>query len=206
VQPTFDHAWHARALQGDVTAIQGLADYAIAPLFAFCLYRVGGDRHLCEEVVQDTLVAALERLADYDPGRAEGEVWGWLVGLALNRVRKALADRKAVSLEALWSRMDRELLARYARLDHEPIAETDLVREETRQLVGAAMSQLPPRQRSALEAKYLEGRTTKDIARGLAQSEKAIESLLARARDAFRTAFLALTRSLEHPHASHRGA
>lgn len=60
---TFDAAWRSRALAGDPDAVARLADEALTPLYRFCLYRVGQDRHRCEEVVQETLVRAIRELA-----------------------------------------------------------------------------------------------------------------------------------------------
>ena len=88
--------------------------------------------------------------------------------------------------------MDRELFRVYAKLASDPFNDEVLQREETRQMVNATMAQLPPHYREALEAKYVLGRSARDIADGLSLSEKAVESQLTRAREAFRVTFLAL--------------
>jgi RNA polymerase sigma factor (sigma-70 family) len=67
-----------------------------------------------------------------------------------------------------------------------------LGREETREMVNVTMSQLPPHYRQALEAKYVLGRSVREIAEALKTTEKAIESQLTRAREAFRVTFRAL--------------
>ena len=69
-------------------------------------------------------------------------------------------------------------------------------REETREMVGATMSQLPTHYREALEAKYVLGKSVRDIAAALHVSEKSVESQLTRARRAFRATFLTLARNL----------
>ncbi|MCI0460770.1 MAG: sigma-70 family RNA polymerase sigma factor [Gemmataceae bacterium] len=195
----FDSAWRKRALDGDANAIKALTDEILPPLYRFCLYRVGRNRHLCEEVVQETLLRALRELAHYDPARAADNVFPWLTGLARNEITRALGrEHNAISLEVLWAKMDRELLAFYARLDSEPFADELLQRQETRELVNATMSQLPPHYREALEAKYLSGKSVRDLATTWHISEKAAESQLTRARKAFRATFLTLTRNL-HP-------
>jgi RNA polymerase sigma-70 factor (ECF subfamily) len=174
-----------------------MADALLEPLFRFCLYRVGRNRHLCEEVVQETLVRALRDLDHYDPARANNNIFPWITGLARNEIHRVLnRERATVSLEALWAKMDRELLALYARLDSEPFADEVLLREETRELVNATMSQLPPHYREALEAKYITGKSVRDLAALFCTTEKAVESQLTRARKAFRATFLALTRNL----------
>ncbi len=196
LQTIFDTAWRERALRGEPGAVKGLAA-ALEPLYRFCLYRVGRNRHLCEEVVQETLLRALADLKSYDPGRAGNNIFPWLTGLARNEIHRVLSrERSAVSLETLWANMDRELLAVYARLESEPMGEDLLEREETRQLVNATMSQLPPRYRAALEAKYVEGQSVRTLAEAWSTSEKAVESQLSRARKAFRATFLALARNL----------
>lgn len=193
----FDHDWRSRALAGDAEAIRDLAREALGPLYGFVLYRVGGDRQMCEEVVQETLLQAIRRIAAYDPGRSDGAVHAWLTGLARNEIRRMRgASRKALSLDQLWERMDRELLEVYARLDSEPLGADVLEREETRTMVNATMSQLPPHYRTALEKKYVDGLSVREIARSLELSEKAAESQLGRAREAFRAAFTALSRNL----------
>jgi RNA polymerase sigma-70 factor (ECF subfamily) len=197
LRPIFDADWRARALRGDGSAVQLLADGLLEPLYRFCLYRVGRNRHLCEEVVQETLVRALRDLDHYDPPRANNNIFPWITGLARNEIHRVLnRERASVSLETLWAKMDRELLGLYARLDSEPFADEVLLREETRELVNATMSQLPPHYREALEAKYVTGKSVRDLAALWRTTEKAVESQLTRSRKAFRATFLALTQNL----------
>ncbi|HUT61468.1 MAG TPA: sigma-70 family RNA polymerase sigma factor [Phycisphaerae bacterium] len=197
MEPIFDAAWHAKALAGDAEAVRLLARTAITPLYRFCFYRVGQNLHLCEDVVQETMVHAIGDLSRYDPKRSGGSIFPWLSGLARNEIRRVLSKhRSAVSLEALWAKMDKELLAVYARLESEPFADEVLRRDETRSMVNAAMSQLPPRYGAALEAKYILGQSIRDIAGAWRISEKAVESLLSRAREAFRATFVSLAKNM----------
>ena len=148
-------------------------------------------------MVQETLVRAIRELGHYQPGRAEGNILPWLTGLARNEIRRVLArERNAASLETIWNRMDEQLRDVYARLESEPLDDEVLGREETREMVGATMSQLPPQYREALEAKYLAGQSVRDIAAAWGTSEKAVESQLSRARKAFRATFVALAQTL----------
>jgi RNA polymerase sigma-70 factor (ECF subfamily) len=195
--PIFDAAWRAQALLGQADAVQTMTDALLEPLFAFCLYRVGRNRHLCEEVVQETLLRALAELANYDPARSDNNLFPWLTGLARNEIHRVLVREKAGrSLETLWAHVDRELLAVLARLEAEPLADDLLRREETCELVNATMAQLPPHYREALEAKYVKGKSVRDLASAWRTTEKAVESQLTRARKAFRATFLALSRGL----------
>jgi RNA polymerase sigma-70 factor (ECF subfamily) len=196
--PHFDEVWRQQALRGEAGAVKQLAAAVLQPLYSFCLYRVGRNQHLCEEVVQETMLRAIRDLKNYEPARAQNNVFPWLTGLARNEIQRILTREKAaVSLQSLWIKMDQDLLAIYSRLEAEPLADEVLQREETRELVNATMSQLAPQYREALEAKYLDGRSVRDLADAWHLSEKAMESQLTRARKAFRATFLALSRNLE---------
>ncbi|MBL8796428.1 MAG: sigma-70 family RNA polymerase sigma factor [Planctomycetia bacterium] len=198
MRPIFNVDWRSRALTGETDAVRALAEAALQPLYGFCLYRVGKNQHLCEEAVQETLVRAIRELRQYDPARAGDNIFPWLTGLARNEISRLLArEKNSVSLQTMWAKMDKELLAIYAKLELEPFGDDVLQREETRELVNTTMSQLPPHYREVLEAKYVSGKTVRDLAAIGSISEKAVESLLGRARQAFRVAFLALTRNLE---------
>lgn len=199
-RPVFDAAWRRDALAGNAAAVAVFAEAMLQPLYAFCLYRVGRNRHLCEEVVQETLVRAIRDLDHYDPDRCRDNVFPWLTGLARNEIQRVLGrEKNALALQTLWERMDRELLSLYALLDSEPLAEDVLVREETAELVNATMSQLPSHYREALEAKYVDGKSVRDLAEVWQTTEKAVESQLTRARKAFRATFLALCQHLGDP-------
>ncbi len=197
MQVSFDARWKEQALAGAPSAVDRLADAALGPLFRFAYYRVGRNRELCEEVVQETMLRALDWLERYEPERASNNIFPWLFGLARNEIHRALSKEKsAASLEAFWMRMDEDLRQLYGQLETTRLDDELLVREETREMVNATMSQLPPHYREALEAKYVAGRSVRDIAAALRTTEKAIESQLTRARQAFRATFVALAQNL----------
>jgi len=197
LQANFDAAWRTDAIAGRPEAIAALAAEAVTPLYRFCYYRVGKDRHVCEDVVQEALLAAIAQLDRYDPDRCGGDIFPWLTGLARNAIRRALSRRTSpAALEAVWLRMDRQLLGLYGAIEVEPLDDELIGREETRDMVNATMSQLPCRYGRALEAKYLHNQTVSQMAAATGQTAKAVESMLTRARKAFRKTFLALSRSL----------
>ncbi len=197
MQPTYDASWRRDALAGKDEAVQRLADEALRPLYRFCLYRVGRNHHVCEEVVQETLLRAIGRLKRYDPKRSGGNIFPWLTGLARNEIRRALSrERSVADLERFWAKMDDQLLSLYAMLESEPFGRDLLVRDETREMVNATMAQLPPHYGQALETRYVLGKSVREVAGVLGTSVKAAESLLTRARQAFRATFLTLTKNL----------
>lgn len=198
MQSIFDEAWCQKALQGEQAAVQTLTQQVLQPLYSFCLYRVGKNRHWCEEVVQETMLRALRDLRNYDPHRALNNIFPWLAGLARNEIQRVLLREKATaSMQSLWASVDAELLGLYAKLDEEPFSNELLEREETRDLVNATMAQLPDHYRETLEDKYVHGQSQREMAERRRLSEKALESQLTRARQAFRATFSALSRHLE---------
>jgi RNA polymerase sigma-70 factor (ECF subfamily) len=87
----FDRRLHTRFLRREPQAIVRLAREMLEPLYGLCFYRVGGNHHLCEEVVQETLLRALQDADRYDPARSRGHIFGWLTGLA-RRVYRQIAE------------------------------------------------------------------------------------------------------------------
>lgn len=182
----------ARLHRGDAAAVEAFYEGHVDGLYAFVFYRVGRDPTIAEDVVQDTFVQALDRLGEYDASR--GSLRSWLSVLSRNVIRQHLRHARKV-VEA-WERIDRTLADVFAAIDREPLADDVLAREETRDLVHMTIANLPDRYRVALEAKYVAGRSMRDLAGDLELSEDAAKSLLARARRAFRETFATLSETM----------
>lgn len=181
----------ARARVGDESALGELYERHVDGLWSFVFYRVGRDPVLCEDVVQETFLRALERGHGFDPGR--GSFGGWLCGLSRNVIRKHMRTiRRAHELGETWERIDATLVQIFQGLERAPLGDEVLAREETRDLVHMTIANLPDDYREALERKYVRGQSLRELAAGLACSEDAAKSMLARARRAFREAFAAL--------------
>jgi RNA polymerase sigma-70 factor (ECF subfamily) len=164
-----------RALkEGDLAAVRAFHAACFRPLYTFCYYRLGRDHHATEEVVQETLVLGLKRIADYEPRKSD--IHTWLAWLARNGIRHANAERRRFVV----------LEPGHVEAAEPPDEEPPL---ETAELVGVALERLPEHYRTVLEKKYVRGESVRSIAESTATSEQAVQSLLARARDAFRRAF-----------------
>ena len=180
-----------RILRGESSAASELLDEHLTPIYQFVHFRVGRDRGLVEDVVQETFLTALQTLPAWD-GRSS--LRGWLVGIARNKIRMARRKRTPLALEDALAESDVEIDAILADVAREPLPDHVLERKETSDLVGAALSSLPADYQRALLDKYVEGRSTADIARASGRSEKAAESLLTRSRTAFARVFELLAR------------
>ncbi len=176
-------------LAGDPDGLRAFYDGHFRALYAFCWHRLGRDHHAAEEVVQQTMVAALERIESYEPSR--GDLHTWLAFLARNAIRRANAERRRLAPMNGGDGAGAGAVAAAAA------EETSDERAETAERVAVALERLPARYRVALTRKYVRGESMREIAAACGTSEKAVESLLGRAREAFRAAFVSLTGGAE---------
>ncbi len=180
-----------RILSGDRASAEGFFRGHLGALYEFVHYRVGGNRALAEDVVQDTFLTALERLRAFD-GRAS--LHTWLCGIARNKIRAQRRARRPARMEDVLAEADPEIEAILMGIDREPLPEAVLERAETSELVGATLSSLPPEYRDALVQKYVDELPVAEIARRAGKNEKAAESTLHRARLAFGRIFSLLAK------------
>lgn len=143
-------------------------------VFGFVYHLTGGDRLVAEDICQETWLACLDRIEQFDQRR--GDFRGWLFTIARQRV--ALHFRRLASKPATCCIHDDDSEAASDGAFPDEI----LGRIERADAVRAAMLLLAEDRRAALIAKYVEGLTVDQIATRAGKSAKAIESLLSRAR------------------------
>jgi RNA polymerase sigma-70 factor (ECF subfamily) len=187
-----------RLRAGDECAFESFFAEYFPRLYRFARVRVGGDDDAAEEVTQATLIRALAKIGTY---RGEAALFTWLCTLGRREIaawfERAGRDAHQVLLDDLPDA--RAVLDAIATLsDDDP--ERAYERRELSRVVHAALDHLPGKYGDALVWRYLEGASVEEIARRLDLSYKAAESLLSRARQAFRDAFAPLAcRQLERP-------
>ena len=142
---------------------------AFPAVFTYLGRRVS-DRGAVEDLVQETFAAAAREL---ERPELEDVTVGWVIGIA----RHKLAD--------WWRKQERED-ARVRRWRSERPA-PDLA--EPAERVVETLTALPMAQRAALVLHYLDDLPVTEVADLLEKSVPATESLLARARHAFRDAY-----------------
>jgi RNA polymerase sigma-70 factor (ECF subfamily) len=176
---------------GDRAAAEGFFRGNLGALYEYVHYRVGGNRAVAEDLVQDTFLTALERLNAFD-GRSS--LYAWLCGIARNKIRAHRRRLRPVRMEDVLADSEGEIEAILAAVDREPLPESVLEREETKELVGATLSSLPLEYREALVQKYVDELSTAEIAARAGKNEKATESILHRSRLAFARVFSLLAK------------
>ena len=186
-----DLALRARILRGDRRAAEAFFERHVDALFEFVHYRARGDRGVAEAVVQESFLTAFEGLAGYE-GRSS--LHTWLCGIAKNKLRAYRRKKRPIPLDDLLDRVDPEIDMILMGIETEEIPDAVLERRETRELVGATLSSLPPDYRRALLQKYVEDLSVAEIASQAGKGKKAVESTLFRARAAFTRVFELLAR------------
>ncbi len=171
-------AWRTAVLAGDEAAWRAWYNEAYEPLRAFVFWRAGRQPAGVDEMVQETWLIAVRKIRDFNP--RQGSFLDWLRGIAGNVIRNHSRQRQPASLNT-------ETIQHSAALavDSEP----QVAQAERSARVAAALAALPDHYAAVLEAKYLQQRSVGDIAQAWNQTAKAIESLLTRARSAFREQF-----------------
>jgi RNA polymerase sigma-70 factor (ECF subfamily) len=183
-----------RLLSGDERAFAEFFDGYFPGLFRFALARTDRNEDAAEEIAQATLCAAIPKLGTY---RGEAALFTWLCTFCRHEI-SAFYRRKGRNQSTLALVEDDPAVA--AALESLAIAgdagpEDALRREETARLVHVLLDRLPPRYATVLEWKYIDGLSVREIADRFELTSKAAESMLTRARDAFREGFSILTQA-----------
>lgn len=139
-------------------------------------YRLLGDRHLAEDVVQETFLSVLRGIASY---REEGPIAGWLYRIAY---RSAIAQqRKRRDLPT--DPADMIDLVGHATDD----VERTVISRELLVAMDRAISALTPPLGAAFVLREIEGLSTQEVAQALEISASSVKMRLARARKALRS-------------------
>jgi RNA polymerase sigma-70 factor (ECF subfamily) len=179
---------------GNEEALQEFYWAFVESLYRFVYYRVGKDHYAAEEIVQQTFISAVQALPGY---RGEGSLFGWLKGIAVRRTADHFRSRRAeLPLTNALSMLDRDYRSLLDELEHESLSDETCTQEHVRDLVHATMSTIPPVYARVLGLKYVDGHSVSAIAEAIGRTTKAAESILTRARDAFRTTFNVLLEDL----------
>jgi RNA polymerase sigma-70 factor (ECF subfamily) len=182
-----DMALARRVLAGDQAAFDEFFAACFPPLYRFALARLGGDEDASEEIAQRVLIRALDRLHTY---RGEAALLTWVCTLCRREIARWLAHAgrtRDVSLSD--DRLEMRAILEALTVGDADDPESALSRRELSGLVQLTLHYLPGRYGDILEWKYIQELSVGEIADRLGVGYKAAESLLTRARAAFREGF-----------------
>lgn len=189
-----DRAIARRILKGDDRAFRDLFDRFFPRLYRFALARLGGDHDAATEVVQQTFCKAIDRLDTY---RGEAALYTWFCQICRNTAIDHLRScrRESERLVPLEDNPHVRAVLEALAAPVQDLPEVGVWQRDVQRLVQATVDALPDHYGEVLEWKYVDGRTVNEIATRLGVGFKAAESLLTRARNAFRAAILELAES-----------
>jgi RNA polymerase sigma-70 factor (ECF subfamily) len=178
-----------RMLRGEEAAFDAFFQDHFPRLFRFALSRTG-DPVEAEEIVQATMIKAIRKLHTWE-GRAA--LFTWLCGICRYEIA-TWRDRTGRHEVVPLVEDTPEVRERLATIAASAIERPDAVveRREIARLVQVALDTLPSHYANVLEWKYLQDLGVAEIAHRLGTGTKAAESLLTRARGAFRETFTVL--------------
>jgi RNA polymerase sigma-70 factor (ECF subfamily) len=173
-----------RVLAGDEAAFESLFEEASRGLFRFVVSRLGCRGEAADEIVQRTLTQALRKLHTY---RGEAALFTWLCAICRREIGAHWQRQRRSAREVPLEEDDPSVRA---ALDVRAVAEqaAAVERSDVARRVNEALATLPPRYGDVLEWKYVEEVPVEEVGRRLGLGLRAAESVLARARHAFRRA------------------
>lgn len=185
-----DRALACQVAGGDQAAFDDFFREYFPRLFRFTLLRVDNDPELAEEVVQRAMCIVVRKMATY---RGEALLFTWLCQICRNELNSVFRERRVESRADIPIDDHPAVQAALESIvadDYRP--DSARHNDEITQFVRVTLEHLPTRYATALEMKYVEGNSVAEIAQRLTLSEKAAESVLSRARSAFRERFRSL--------------
>ena len=172
-----------RIVAGDEEALEVFYQRYFTRLYRFVYYQVGGSHEDAQDVLQDALIAALKSLSSF---RGDSSLYSWLCGVAWNKA--ADFRRREYRMAQVEQRSIKD--ARETReLEIGPAPDNALLCQENKERVHQTLKKLPEHYRQVLVLKYAEGLPVEDIAHIMQRTFKSTESLLTRARSAFRESY-----------------
>lgn len=161
---------------GDEAAFERMYQRYLPVVWRYAYARLYGDIHGAEDVTSETFLAVVRGIGTIAADR--GSLAGWVMGIAhhkvadyARRVRKSASVRASGTLSAA-NKADGPLTA--------------LEESDRRAAIARVLENMPDDERVALEWKYLDGLSVREIAAHLGRTEKAAEAILYRARRSFR--------------------
>ena len=191
MQQRADKKLAERLLNGDVQSFDVFFNTYFPRVYRFALLRLDHDHNLAEDTAQIVLCQALSKLSTY---RGEAPLFSWLCTFCRYEISKQRKARGRAQGEATLTEDDPLVRSALDSLLSSTANDPDAAayQAELSQLVKVALDHLPALYADTLECKYVYGYPVRDIANRIGKSEKATESILGRAKVAFRECFASL--------------
>ncbi len=173
----------AQALAGDRDAFRVLVESHSRSIFRLA-YRMTGNEHDAEEVVQETFLKAYRRLNRFE-SRSNFGTWLYRIGVncSLDLIRKRCSDAEHRDSDAPeGSETARELVS------PDPAPDRLLLSAELGRQVAKALGALSPTERAAFLLRHFEGQSIEEIGQALGLRSSATKNSVFRAVQKLRRA------------------
>lgn len=181
-----------RLLAGDERAFSQFFEENFSRLYRFALARMSNDPETTKEVVQTAMTKALRKMDSY---RGEAALFSWLCVICRNELidtfRRNSRYQQTIVLTEDYPEIREIVESLDAPIGSDPNQQYQ--KYEASRLIQVALDKLPPKYGDALEWKYIEGYSVKEIAQKMNLSPEAAQSLLARAKRSFKEIYGTLT-------------
>jgi RNA polymerase sigma-70 factor (ECF subfamily) len=170
--------------------VQAILHGSLSAFVPVCAGPRGSHVGAAEDAAQSTLSRALENLASY---RGEAQLFTWLCAICRSEISvwRRRTGRREAHIVLLEDRPESlGALDSLAADGDDPAAE--LQRDQRARHIQVVLDRLPPRYGDALEWKYVEGYSAQEIAARLRIGTEAANSLLARAKRAFKETYTSM--------------
>jgi RNA polymerase sigma-70 factor (ECF subfamily) len=173
-----------RVTRGDEKALKNFYDIYADLLYVYIKHLLTETpRTVVEDIWQETLISALKGIPSF---RGNSRLFTWICGIAKHKVFD-YCRRKKISITV----HSHEYINNFENLIDTNILPEDYVEQQaTRRCVIETLGILPAKYQIILIQRYIDGSRVEDIAKSIGKTYKATESLLTRARLAFKSAFL----------------
>jgi RNA polymerase sigma-70 factor (ECF subfamily) len=189
-QIEIDRRLAARVAGGSRQAFDAFFREYFPRLYRFTLSRTDNDPALAEEIVQRTMCVVVRKMGSY---RGEALLFTWLCQICRNEMAAVFRQQGVESRASLAIEDHPAVQAALESMGADEFRPESMQRrDEIASFVRGTLEYLPANYALALEMKYINGNSVAEIAEKLGVGEKAAESVLSRARAAFREGFKAL--------------
>ena len=180
----------SRLVKGDERAFDYFVDEYYPRLYRFAYPRVGRDADAAQDIVQNTFTNVIRKVGSY---RGEAALFTWLCTFCRYEIAAFWRHKGKRGPEVELVEDSPHARAALESLGALPDATSArFEKEELARMVWAVLDHLPIHYGNALQWKYIQGFSVREIATRLGSSTKAAESLLTRARQSFRDGFAAV--------------
>ena len=171
-----------KSKQGDAEAFAELIKAHEKKIYGLTLHICAGEKSDAEDVFQETFIKAFKNIKQF---RGDAHFGTWLYRIALNECWQIMRKKERTPVVSLLDNpirnKDGDIIQRDP-VDLSPIPEKLFEKKELKDIIHAALNELPETYRVVLHLRDIEGLSTEKTAKVLGETAAAVKSRLHRGR------------------------